>query len=78
MNKHKKLVCHKPPHPRLGHNTCAGSDEEGGDTEDSAGHCQEEACRVGNCSSRCQQKSVALHVLLEGEPCIEGDLAGDA
>ena len=78
MNKHTKLVCHKPPHPHLGDSPCAGSDEEGGDKEDSAGHRQEEACQVGTCSSKCQQKSVALHVLLEGEHCIEGDLAGDA
>ena len=43
MNKNTKLVCHKPPHPRLGDNTRAGSDEEGGDEENSAGHRQEEA-----------------------------------
>ena len=31
---------------------------------------------LGTSSSRCQQKRVALHVIFEGEPCIEGDVAG--
>ena len=43
MNKHTKLVCHKASHPCLGDSPRTGSDEEGGDEEDSAGHCQEEA-----------------------------------
>ena len=32
---------------------------------------------LGTYRSRCQQTSVALHGLLEGEPCLEGYVAGD-
>ena len=37
MNTHTQLVCHKPPHSCLGDSPCTGSDEEGGDEEDSTG-----------------------------------------
>ena len=43
MNKQTELVCHKSPQPHLGDGHHAGSDEEGGDKEDSAGYRQEEA-----------------------------------